>query len=161
MPSVLLTAAGLGVGREWEWRCAGDCTAPTQAGLLHVLCGECAGVEPSAREEGREMLRDGLRQAMRAVTHKRTARKPHALTEGREQVVRWLAAAQRALAKGTKRATLDEQRALRACLAGGLPHATGSDTRRVKYVERATAGGRNPPYATRRGQTTNPVAGNG
>ena len=73
---------------------------------------------------------------LRVVTSKGVRGAGHALTEGRERVVWQLAAAQRCLAKGSERATAVEREAMRACLAGDLPWATGSDEKRVASAGR-------------------------
>jgi uncharacterized protein YprB with RNaseH-like and TPR domain len=105
--------------------------------MFHVLCGECAGTDVKRRAEGREAIKKGLQRARGVLTRKGRGG-AHAMTTRRQQTIGVIAAAQRALAKGT-RATAEERAAMTQWMAGCLPPATGENAAGVKHVTRQVA----------------------
>ena len=118
---------------KWRWQGPSGQTA-TRADMWHVTCGACEGVPATERAAGKEAMRGGLREMLKVATRKGPRGAPNAITSGREALVRQVAAAQRALAKGA-RATDDEREAMRACVAGELPVLAGEDSKRVAGAE--------------------------
>jgi hypothetical protein len=118
---------------RWAWRSAAG-GEPRHAHLLHVVCGECSGVADEDRSRGKEEIRQALQTALRAATRRR--RGTHVLADGRASLVDAIQRAQRALAKGSARASEEENAALTAWLAGKLPHVEGHETKRVRSVVR-------------------------
>ena len=101
------------------------------ADLLHVTCGECQGIPIETRRTMREIMSHSLRNARKAVIGNG---KRNLITHGKAIMIERIAAAQRALAKTTKRATVEEKDALRAWMAGHLPQVGGDNPKKMKYV---------------------------
>ena len=154
-------AGRLGEVRETTQGCAGCCTRARgwrwagnagerrrweregeeviQASLLHVMCGECEGVKKGERERERTTIRGSMQRARKAVTRRGVKKgAPPVLGEGREEIIRIIAAAQRAFAKGAK-AKEHEREALRRWLAGDLPKVSGDSKEKVESIASAVA----------------------
>jgi hypothetical protein len=116
------------------------------ADLWHVLCGECEGVERETRDTERNEIRLSMQAAMKELTKKiyegkGRARKQvaHYMTEGRQEMVRDVAAAQRGLARKSG-ATAGERENLRKWLAGELAHVESADCKKLKRATHLLAG---------------------
>ena len=116
------------------------------ADLWHVLCGECEGVERETRDTERNEIRLSMQAAMKELTKKMyegkgRARKQvaHYMTEGRQEMVRDVAAAQRGLARKDG-ATAGERESLRKWLAGELAHVESADCKKLKRATNLLAG---------------------
>ena len=92
----------------------------TPATWAHVICGECTGVDAEVSTTGRERIRKALQTTRHALRAKTRRGVPHVHGDV-EAAVERIAAAQRALAKGSKRATREESEALRKWMGGELP----------------------------------------
>ena len=121
-----------------------------QADLLHVMCGQCAGVDENTREEGRAALRSGMSALLRTLI--RRDRSEHArLGAARHGAVACVAAAQRALARQGS-ANQTEREALRRVLAGDLPdvNAGPAGDRAARQVVSTVRGMQNAAAMLRR-----------
>ena len=124
---------------RWEWR-GGLGEEPAAATLVHVMCGECEGVDPEVRGVQREAIRKSLQDVRKAVTRKGVRGAPCAIEWGRDRLVRSIDAAQRALAKREGRARAQETRALTDFLAGRLPHVYGTNEGRMRNMGKRVVG---------------------
>ena len=112
--------------RGWGWvgQQGGGCAwqrateHAVQADLLHVLCGECQGLDGDARKAGRDAIARSLRTARREVTRNGPRGAGPAVAEGRDALVHLITNAQKMLAKRARRACHGEREARRAWLAG-------------------------------------------
>ena len=129
-----------------EWSAMVSGAGKVVADLWHVLCGECEGVERETRDTERNEIRLSMQAAMKELTKKMyegkgRARKQvaHYMTEGRQEMVRDIAAAQRGLARKGG-ATAGERESLRRWLAGELAHVESADCKKLKRATHLLAG---------------------
>ena len=122
---------------KWEWRRQQQ--TATQATLWHVMCGECTGVDDETRKTQREEMRRNLCRMQKMAQRTGGKRGPVLEEASRKAVGAMVAAAQKALAKTSARATETEKEALRRCIAGDFPYVTGETGKRMKALGKELA----------------------
>ena len=130
--------------RGWGWQEEGGKRVwgrgnerSTQADEVHKQCGECEGIEKEEREAVKGVIKEGLREALRAALTQPKKSGP-VITGGRQRLVARIAAAQRALARGSDAKPADRE-ALGAWIAGDLPNVKGEDEGMMRGITRRTA----------------------
>jgi len=93
---------------------------------MHVVCGECEGVDAEERRTQRDAMAKHWRSGYATLVRAKAKRKGQTVGDavlgtGRSAAVDCVAAAQRALAKREGAATSEEVEALRRTLAGDVP----------------------------------------